>query len=161
MQLEELAPEHEDAFLRMVRGYPDHALYGRGWTALTFRAFLKECEKQRQDWRPKGGDPSITRYVLLDDGEICGNGEMRFPLDEDIEASGGNLVFDVPPSKRRQGYGPVVLNRMLFEAVRAGLARVLVTCPAEQVEARKCIELNRGELEGVVAGRARYWIRLR
>lgn len=161
MELQELATEHEDAFLRMTREYPDHPLYGRSWTSLSFRAYLKDCEKQRQDWRPKGGDPSVTRYVLVDGGEICGNGEMRFPLDEEIEASGGNLVFDVPPAKRRQGYGPLVLNRMLFEAVRAGLARVLVTCPAEQAEARKCIELNRGELEGIVGGRARYWIRLR
>jgi predicted acetyltransferase len=59
---------------------------------------------------------------------------------------------------------------MLFEAVRAGLRRALVTCPAEDPIARKVIEMNRGEWLDVVpsidpssAGvqMARYWINFR
>lgn len=166
--LVEIGVEHEKAFLKMIADYeakdPEtlEKLYSTKWSALIFRNFIKTCEKARQDWRPKAGQISETRYVLVDsDGEICGNGEMRFPLDEDLEASGGNLIFDVPPSKRLQGFGALVLNRMLFEAVRAGLARVLVTCEKENLGAIKAIEKNRGTFESESNGRQRFWISFR
>lgn len=166
--LVELGPEHEKAFLAMIADYsakdrPNmEALYGGDWTQLTFRNFVKASEKAKMDWRPKAGKVSTTRYVLVDDkGEICGNGVMRFPLDAKVEASGGNLIFDVPPSKRKQGFGALTLNRMLFEAVRAGLARVLCTCEKDNKGAMRVIELNRGEFESESKGRSRFWISFR
>lgn len=168
MQLQELSPEHEHAFLEAMADYESGdpatfaALYKRKWTAKEFSAYVKATEKERMDWRPKAGKTSVTHYVLLDgSGRVCGLGRMRFPLNDSIEREGGNLVFDVPPRLRRQGFGALTLNRMLFEAVRAGLARVLVSCPAAHTAARKCIEKNRGELESEADGIARYWIRLR
>lgn len=167
-ELIEISTEHEKAFLKMIADYEEKdretlaKLYPGKWSALTFRNFVKTCEKERQDWRPKAGEVSETRYVLIGgDGEICGNGVMRFPLDDEIEASGGNLIFDVPPSKRREGFGALVLNRMLFEAVRAGLARVLVTCEKENIGAVKAIEKNRGTFECESKGRHRFWISFR
>ena len=60
------------------------------------------------------------------------------------------------------------LNRMLFEAVRAGLARVLVTAPAKDQKAIEAIEMNRGEFQDEVPSISqpgetvrRYWIRFR
>jgi predicted acetyltransferase len=166
--LVELNASHEKAFLKMVADYQAHdpqvceRLYPGTWSALTFRNFLKACEKARRDWRPKAGQVSETRYVLIDGaGEICGNGVMRFPLDEGIEALGGNLVFDVPPSKRREGFGALVLNRMLFEAVRAGMARVLLTTEPDNAAAIKSIEKNRGTFESDSKGRKRFWISFR
>ena len=166
--LNEIGTEHENAFLKMIADYEENdretleKLYLGKWSALTFRNFIKNCEKARQDWRPKAGQVSETRYVLLDsDGEICGNGVMRFPLDDEVEASGGNLIFDVPPSRRREGFGALVLNRMLFEAVRAGLARVLITCEKENLGAIKAIEKNRGTFECESKGLHRFWISFR
>ncbi|MGE3682727.1 MAG: hypothetical protein AB7G93_13460 [Bdellovibrionales bacterium] len=60
------------------------------------------------------------------------------------------------------------LNRMLFEAVRAGLARILITCFEEDQVTRRAIEVNRGELDDVISSLSepsrnlcRYWIRFR
>jgi predicted acetyltransferase len=166
MKLEEISAAHRDAFLEMAESYEPadrEQLFGaKAWDAKKFDAFVKKCEKERQDWRPKGGKVSITRFVLVgDDGRIYGNGVMRFPLNPAVEKSGGNLIFDVPPPLRRQGYGALTLNRMLFQAVRAGLARALITCSEDNTGARKCIEKNRGELDEVKGGLARYWLRLR
>ncbi len=166
--LVELGPEHEKAFLAMIADYAEKdpenldTLYGRDWSQLTFRNFVKASEKAKMDWRPKAGKTSVTRYVLVDsEGAICGNGVMRFPLNEKVEATGGNLIFDVPPSRRKEGFGALVLNRMLFEAVRAGMARVLLTCEKSNKGAVRSIELNRGEFESESKGRARYWISFR
>lgn len=168
MQLQELSLGHEAAFLTMLADYESGdpalyaALYKRKWDKKEFQAYVAECQKLRQDWRPKAGKTSITRYVLVGlDGRIYGNGSMRFPLDDKIEKTGGNLVVDIPPSLRGQGYGTITLNRMLFEAVRAGLARVLETCPVGDLASRKILEKNRGELESERDGLARYWIRFR
>lgn len=171
MRLEEIAVEHAEAFLTALEDYKKHdprqvkELFPelKDPSLKGFAAFVRECERQKLEWRPKANKISITRYVLLDDhGALCGNGRMRFPLTDELALSGGNLLFDVPPSKRRQGYGALTLNRMLFEAVRAGLARVLVSCAVDNLGARLAIEKNRGELvtdpqESVL----RYWIRLR
>lgn len=179
MQIHEIEASHEAAFLEMVSDYEknDPATYEalfkpyEPWSPLRFRAFLKECQRQRMDWRPGPDKISITRYVLVDGrGKICGNGIMSFPMSEQMEYEGGNLRFDVPPSQRGNGYGALVLNGMLFEAVRAGMARVLVTCRSDHASAIRAIERNRGEFQDKVPSRepgndgqsiSRFWIRFR
>jgi predicted acetyltransferase len=179
MKLEELGLEHEAAFLAMVADYEENdpaafkRLYKRksAWTQLEFRRYVKEAEKQRLDWKPGPNKVSLTRYVLRNEsGEIVGNGLLRFPLTDTTETDGGNLFCDVPPSRRRQGHGAFTLSLLLFEAVRAGLRRALVTAPAEDRGARKVIEMNRGELlditpsldpESAGVKIARYWINFR
>lgn len=175
-KLEELSLHHQVAFLVAMEDYANHdietfnKLYRQksSWDAKSFQKFVSECNKQRMDWRPGPNKVSTTTYVLLESQDtICGIGRMRFPLTAKTENEGGNLDFDVPPSKRKQGYGALTLNRMLFEAVRAGLARVLVTCPTQNHAAIKCIEKNRGVLKDKIAGPtgtdsiSRFWISFR
>ena len=177
-QLHEIEIEHEAAFLEMITDYQKNdpvwleASYPTGskskWSQLWFRQYIKECETQRMDWRPKPKKTSVSRYVMTSpDGKILATGWMQFPLNEKTEVDGGNLFCDVPPSLRRQGYGSRCLSLLLFEAVRAGLRRALVTCPSEDKGARKIIELNRGKLQDLVKSTdaergsmsiARYWI---
>lgn len=172
MQLEALGQEHQDQFLNLIRDFAERdkpffvKLFGdKTWDQKAFQKFLKDCDKQRMDWKPKAGAASLSHYVLLDalpgNGVICGYGRMRFPLDDKTEQDGGNLEFYVPPAKRGHGYGAFTLNRMLFEAVRAGLARALVTCAASSESAIKCIEKNRGERINEKSAIARFWIRFR
>lgn len=177
--LEELCAKHEAAFIRLASDFhrndkahfvqlfehpggppienPDH-----DW----FQFFLRRCEHERLDWRPRPGMVSHTHYLLIfsgDNGEetAVGYGVMRFPLNDRVESTGGNLVFAVPPAFRRQGWGTLTLNRMLFEAVRAGMARALVTCAFDNGAARKCIEKNRGEWIEQKENLEYFWIRFR
>ncbi len=175
MDIVELSLAHEAAFLQMMEDYqskaPQESLSvcetgeypsTADWTAAKFKKFIKECEKQRLDWRPGPGKISVSRYVLLDQAgqAILASGLMRFPLDEVTEVDGGNLRCDVPPSFRGRGCGSYFLSRLLFEAVRAGLRRVLVTCPETDLTSRRVIEKNRGTLQDVVLPQKirRYWI---
>ncbi|HMN67153.1 MAG TPA: GNAT family N-acetyltransferase [Bdellovibrionales bacterium] len=169
--LEELTDSHQDAFLQMLQDFQEndphcfetHFARPKPWSPLGFQSFLRQCAKERLDWRPGPNKTSQTRYVLIDgDATIVGFAILRFPLDTKLEAAGGNVVFAVPPKFRKQGFGALTLNRMLFEAARAGMARLLVTCPKDNLPARKCIEKNRGEKESEDAAPSlRYWIPLR
>ncbi len=167
--IEQLAVPHQDQFLLLIRDFAENdkghflKLFGdKSWDSKAFQKFVKDCDKQRMDWRPKAGGVSMTHYVLRDHGVICGYGRMRFPLDEVTELHGGNLEFYVPPAKRGHGYGALTLNQMLFEAVRAGMARALVTCDLANIAAINCIEKNRGErVEDGDKATARFWIRFR
>lgn len=174
MQIDEISEKNAPAFLAMIEDYKSNdtstfaEFYERSWSEKEFAKFVKEAQKLKQDWRPGAGKISVTRYVMLGKfGEILANGTMRFPLDEMTEVDGGNLHCDVPPKLRHHGYGSYCLALMLFEAVRAGLRRVLVTCPEENAFARKMIEKNRGVLQDIVSSNhparkghpiARYWI---
>jgi predicted acetyltransferase len=174
MQLEELGEGHESAFLEALADYQKNdplgltLFYARkaAWSQTEFKKYIKELSKLRLDWRPGPNKVSLTRYALqTPEGRIIASGLMRFPLDEVTENDGGNLVCDVPPSLRKRGYGSYCLALMLFEAVRAGLRRVLVTCEADNQGARKMIEKNRGTFQDIVDSKsrkgikvARYWI---
>ena len=175
-KLEEIGLHHQSAFLNAMSDYEQNdpkmfkILYPQkdSWTTKAFAKYVAECQKQKQDWRPGPNKISTTTYVLLESQDvICGFGRMRFPLTDKTEKHGGNLEFDVPPSRRGQGYGALTLNRMLFEAVRAGLARVLLTCPTAQLAAIKCIEKNRGVFKDEIYGLedlppiSRFWINFR
>ena len=179
LKLTEISFEHQDSFLEMIADYQSgdpatyEYLYGHlqkpstRWEAKQFQLFVKQCTLSRMDWRPKAKKTSVTHYILLDDDKICANGQMQFPLNEELEIDGGNLRFDVPPSMRGRGFATLVLNAMLFEAARAGLARALVTCEAELPAAIHAIERNRGEFaDSVISPKTsrkiqRYWIKLR
>jgi predicted acetyltransferase len=176
MRLEELSEEHATAFLDMIADYQAGDMYEyekqyarkTPWGPAEFRKYLSERQKERLDWRPPAGKTSVSRYVLLGESDkILANVVMRFPLDENTEIDGGNLLCDVPPSLRKQGYGSYGLALSLFEAVRAGLRRVLVTCTEGDMASRKIIERNRGVLQDVVESKTvgrkgtkicRYWI---
>lgn len=173
MRIEEISPQHEAAFLAMIDDYKKndpaglHLYHPRksGWTPTEFQKFVKESAAERMDWLPKANAVSVTRYVLPENDRLLACGLMRFPLDEDTEIDGGNLFVDVPPSLRGQGNGSYCLSLLLFEAVRAGLRRVLTTCPSSDAAAKRVIEKNRGtlfdEVESAGKSISRYWISFR
>lgn len=167
-RLEELSLEHEAVFLNARLPDPAASLIVAKKLSDPgqFRKFVKDSAKQRLDWRPGANKTSITRYLMLDQsGQICALGVMRFPLDEKSDFECGNLRCEVPLDLRGRGHGSMCLALLLFEAVRAGLRRVLVTCHAGDAAARRVIEKNRGEFDGyaTLPGQelpkyARYWI---
>ncbi len=178
MKLEEISLAHMIPFISMIGDYKEYdpaalpSLFPnqRLWDAAEFRKFVQQAEKDRLDWKPGPNRVSYTRYILLDDdGSIAGHALLRFPLDARTETDGGNVRFASPPSKRGGMNETHTLNRMLFEAVRAGLARILVTCYEDNDDVlREAIEMNRGEYQDTVPslkdpGRQvrRYWIRFR
>ncbi len=76
----------------------------------------------------------------------------------------GHIGYGIRPSSRRRGLATWALGRMLDEARRLSLERVLIVCEADNIASAKTIERQNGVLEDVeeptLAGVRRYWIRI-
>ena len=172
MEIHEISEEFSSAFVDLMvelmkddpataqRFFPQKI----GWTKKQYEKFLKDARAEKQDWRPKAGKTSVSRYLMTNpQGALLAYGQMQFPLDDAAEKDIGNLVCVVAPRLRHQGFGSYCLALMLFEAVRAGLRRVLVVAASDDLYARKMIENNRGvELDELKNSEGslvtRYWI---
>jgi predicted acetyltransferase len=89
---------------------------------------------------------------------------IRLRLTPDLEREGGHIGYDVRPSRRREGLGTTLLRLALVEARTMGIARVLITCDADNVGSQKIIERNGGQYAGSSAASdsgkvvLQYWI---
>jgi predicted acetyltransferase len=109
--------------------------------------------------------PFTLRWLALGD-QFIGEVSIRHRLNPWLLQEGGNIGYGITPSRRRQGYGRLILALALAECRRLGLNRVLVTALAANRGSVRIIEANGGCLENEIdapsgEGRLRrYWITL-
>lgn len=107
-----------------------------------------------------------TFWWLMDGDDFIGVVKVRHELTESLMKRGGHIGYTIRPSKRRLGYGTLILKLALEKAKELGIRRALVTCSAENIGSRKIIEANGGvledesemEVEGRTIMERRYWI---
>ena len=101
---------------------------------------------------------------IVEDGRPVGAIALRHELNDQLLASGGHIGYGVRPSARGRGVASWALARMLDEARRRDLRRVLITCDVGNPASARVIERSGGVLEDVrtVDGRTvkRYWVTL-
>lgn len=108
----------------------------------------------------------FTLRWLVEGDDFIGEVSIRHRLNPWLMQEGGNIGYGITPSRRRLGYGRLILALALEECRRIGLERVLVTALAANVASVRIIEANGGDLENEIDapsgdGRLRrYWIRL-
>jgi predicted acetyltransferase len=134
--------------------------------AARFDDMLREIAAAKD---PATAPPGVLAYEdfwLMEQDIWLGLLTLRCQINEQFLHSGGHIGYVVRPSKRRCGYGTMLLRLGLEKARERGLERVLLTCDETNIGSRKIIEANSGQLENavVVAGQAvqklRYWISL-
>ena len=112
------------------------------------------------------GELPYEDFWLMDADEWIGKLTLRTTINAKYLHAGGHIGYEIRPSKRRHGYGTVLLRMGLEKARERGLHRVLLTCDETNIGSRKVIENNGGQLENAVPveGQAvlkmRYWINL-
>jgi predicted acetyltransferase len=131
-----------------------------------FPAFIRRIAGySRGEGLPEGFVPS-SDYWLIDDDQFIGRVAIRHQLNDWLIKVGGNIGYDIRPSKRRMGYGTQILALALPKAREIGLTRALVTCDEDNIGSRKIIKANDGKFENrlmLVDDRPailRYWIDL-
>ncbi|MFN8469839.1 MAG: GNAT family N-acetyltransferase [Caldilineaceae bacterium] len=108
----------------------------------------------------------MTSYWAMEAGLMVGSIRLRYTLTPALRQVGGNIGYDVRPSRRNHGYATRMLALMLVRAREAGLDRVLLTVDVDNIASVRVIEKNGGVLEcqGMVevhsAPIAHYWIQL-
>ncbi len=86
-------------------------------------------------------------FWLVDQGEFIGRVSIRHELTEHLRKIGGHIGYKIRPSKRRRGYGTLILSLALKKARTLGLKQALITCDETNIASRKIIEHNGGVLE--------------
>ena len=146
----ELAQDAFDFLLDLKRGEP--------WPA-----YLARLERLRLGVEvPKGWVPA-TFLVTEVDGQIVGRVSIRHHLNAYLSEVAGHIGIGVRPDFRRRGYATAILRQCLSVAQATGLARVLVTCDANNVGSINVIQSCGGVLEDVAAARrsehkCRFWV---
>jgi len=92
-----------------------------------------------------------SRVFWIFDGEFCGTINLRFtPGTEALPPHvSGHIGYAVVPWKRRRGCATAALAMILPVAREIGLARVLVTCDANNEASRRVILANGGAFAGI------------
>jgi predicted acetyltransferase/predicted lactoylglutathione lyase len=129
----------------------------------TWPAYLARLEGLRlgvdvpKDWVP------ATFLVAEVDGQVVGRVSIRHQLNPYLAEVAGHIGVGVLPGFRRRGYATAILRQSLAVAASTGLARLLVTCDANNVGSINVIENCGGVLEDVAAARrdmnkCRFWV---
>lgn len=132
-----------------------------------FEKFVDKLKAEaRGEGLPTGYVPNSI-YWLIDGDEFIGRVDIRHQLTPLLKQVGGHIGYDIRPSKRKQGYGKLILKLALEKAGKLGIKDVLVTCDATNIGSKKVIETNGGKFESQVRGepgkpdKLRYWITAR
>ncbi len=132
----------------------------------TFGQFVKNKIEQAKGLNlPEGWVPA-TELWLIDKDEFIGRVSIRHRLTENLLKLGGHIGYYIRPSKRKMGYGKIILKLALKETKNLGISKALVTCDDTNVGSCKIIEANGGILENMVGNgqdnplKRRYWIKI-
>jgi predicted acetyltransferase len=164
MRLVEPSARWKAAFSEMAADYAaaDEHRYARA--AADFDAYLRKLERRsRGEGLPEGWIPGCELW-LDDQDQLVACVRLRFGLTPELEDEGGHIGYDVRPSKRRQGYGTILLRLALIHARSLGISRVRITCDADNLGSRKIIERNGGRSPTTTTSREsgkqvlQYWI---
>lgn len=126
--------------------------------------WLRQTRANRDPLTCQAGRAPQTLYFALNDrGELVGAVSLRPQPDEATLRDAGHVAYGVRPSQRRKGYATQMLA-LAVERLRAlGVARVWVTCAADNEASIRTVLRNGGVLEDEITSsggeaRKRFWI---
>ena len=134
--------------------------------AAHFGDFVQRLREQADPAKLKPGRVPNWVFWLIDGNDYIGRLILRSGLNEHLLQMGGHIGYEIRPSRRRQGYGKLILKYGLERAKAFGLERVLLTCDEDNLGSRRIIESHGGMLENIIkveqwtAKVCRYWIQL-
>ena len=107
-----------------------------------------------------------STFWLIEGGEFVGRVSVRHYLNENLARVGGHIGYEVRPSRRRRGYGKLLLKSGLDKAWDLGIEKALVTCDDSNTASLKIIQSCGGVQDVEVSqgsgrpSKLRFWIDL-
>ena len=154
------------AFIEMAMEFKEHGNWRYVGAAEDFPGFLSRARAEAEGRGLPPGRVASSLFWLAQDDRVLGCSRFRPELTPELEHEGGNIGYDIRPSARGRGFGTILLRLTLEHAAARGLARVRITCDADNIASIRVVERNGGILEAEVPSRARaslirqYWISL-
>lgn len=167
LKLKLIKPNRElrQAFLTMQKDFKESK--EDRYQNITFGQYLKEAENEEKGINLKPGYCCASIFWLINEkNEILGVSSLRHKLVSTLRRVGGHIGYNVPPSKRKKGYGTLLLKLTLQKAKKMGFKKVLLTCNKDNIGSAKIIQKNGGVFKNEMIDPAtgnlkqRYWIKI-
>lgn len=107
-----------------------------------FYKFIEELNELETKPKLELGKVKESIYWLIDKQEFIGKISIRHSLSKYLEKYDGNIGFEICPSKRKMGYGSILLRLGINQAKNLGLNKVLIMCKNSNIASIKIIEKN-------------------
>ncbi len=136
------------------------AEYAPAWSdPVVFAGFAESLVRQALPDEPRPAD-RVPATVLwwVEGGTYLGRIDVRHVLNDSLREIGGQIGYDVRPSRRREGHASAMLAAVFPVAAGLGIDRALVTCDVDNAGSRAVILANGGVLEDERHGRLRFWV---
>jgi len=140
LHLEAVEPRHRAAFEEMAREFRGHGDERFASVLEDWDAYLAATQRSRLGLDLPADRVQQTSFLAFSGSQLVGCVRLRHRRIEVLERDGGNIGYEVRPCARRQGYGRTILARVLEEAERIGLQRVLLTADTENLASIRIIE---------------------
>ena len=172
MELIRPSAEYKDSYIIAMREFQNDLDFPARYRdvdadilAVRFDDFiLEEIEKSDGKHLSIGFVPE-TIFWFVDKNEYIGRVAIRHTLTEHLRQTGGQIGYEVRPSKRRLGYGTQLLKLALIKAKEFGMDKVFLTCDVTNIASKNIIIHAGGKYEGEGPGerddgprKYRYWI---
>jgi predicted acetyltransferase len=159
---------YKDACLEAVREFHAAGEYSIDAEQLEakFEELMARLVAAKDPANAPPGELAYEDFWLIEGHEWIGKLTLRTTINAKYLHAGGHIGYEIRPSKRRHGYGTILLRMGLDLARERGIQRVLLTCDETNIASRKVIENNGGhlenavEVEGQTVLKMRYWINL-
>lgn len=130
----------------------------KGLLTRQFPAYLRKLQKDaRGEDLPTNRVPQTTYWLMRGDYPV-GIIKLRHRLNDNLLAQGGHVGYGIRPSERGKGLGPLMLKKLLPEARKLSLEKLLITCFETNLPSRHMVEVNGGKLERTENGVCYYWL---
>ena len=168
LRLVEPSMTYKDACLDAVREFHAAGEYSIDAEQLgaKFEDLIARLVAAKDPTNAPPGELPYEDFWLMEGDEWIGKLTLRTTINAKYLHAGGHIGYEIRPSKRRHGYGTILLHMGLELARERGIHRVLLTCDETNLGSRKVIENNGGQLENAVEVQGqtvlkmRYWINL-
>ncbi|WP_280253537.1 GNAT family N-acetyltransferase [Nocardia abscessus] len=126
-----------------------------------FAAWVARLVEESSREAGKAGQTRCTYRWIVEDDQVLGGIALRHEFDDFVRWA-GHIGYGIRPSARRRGLATWALGRMLDEARKLGMDRVLIICAADNIASAKTIQRHGGVLESIrdtqLGPARRYWI---
>ncbi|MCK5157239.1 MAG: GNAT family N-acetyltransferase [Spirochaetales bacterium] len=116
MKLIKLTKDYYKEFIEMAAEYAESGddRYSEYSTTETFKLYLDKLAKfENEETTPEDLVPSISYWLIGENNKLIGSIRLRTRLNKNLLIEGGNIGYDIRPSKRNNGYATLMFELLL------------------------------------------------
>jgi len=142
--------EYKQSYIKAVREYQAENLVNYRNLNISelednFEKYVDDIKNEAKGIGLPDGYVPHTVYWLVDGEGYIGRLDIRHELNEFLNKFGGHIGYDIRPTRRKLGFGKLILKLALEKAKELGIKEAVLTCNLDNMGSRKIIEDSGGK----------------